>query len=44
MLDRLFHFLFKSYPAFLFSKPNIYRVLILPFLLVYKTVVYFKKK
>lgn len=43
MLNKLFRFLFKEYPAFLFQKPSIYRILVLPLLLVYKITLYFKK-
>ncbi len=30
------NFLFKDYPAFLWERPNIWRVLVLPFLIISK--------
>ncbi len=35
MLKKLFLFLFKDYPAFLFSRFSLYRIALFPFLLIH---------
>ena len=35
MLNKLFEFLFKKFPAYFWEKPNIYKILLFPIILYY---------
>lgn len=37
-LNQVFHFLFKEYPAFLWTKPSLKKVFILPFVIIAKII------
>ena len=35
MLEKLFDFIFRKYPAYFWEKPNIYKIILFPVLLYY---------
>jgi len=35
LLDKIFSFVFKKYPAYLWNKPNVYKVMLFPVIFYY---------